>query len=46
MSSAEKIAKIIKKGNTEKLAELLQQPSTDINELDPKSGKTLIQIAM
>lgn len=46
MSTIEKIAKLIKKGNTDKLGEYLQDPSLDINELDPKSGKTLLQIAI
>lgn len=44
--SVEKIAKLIKKGDTEKIAELLQDPSLDINALEPKSGKTLTQLAI
>lgn len=44
--SVDKIAKLIKKGDTQKIAELLQDPSLDINSLEPKSGKTLAQLAI
>lgn len=46
MSNIEKISKLIKKGNIEKIAEFLQDPSLDINEVDPKSGKTLLHVAI
>ena len=46
MNQFDKLIKFVKKGDLEKVSEILQEATLNINELDPKSGKSLIQIAM
>ena len=42
----DKIIKAIRKGDSSKVGELLQDPGCDVNGLDPKSGKNMLQLAM
>lgn len=42
----DKLVKAIKKGDSSKVGELLQDPTCDVNGLDPKSGKNMLQLAM
>lgn len=42
----DKLVKAIKKGDSQKVGELLQLPDCDINSLDPKTGKSMIQLAI
>ena len=42
----DKLVKAIKKGDSSKVGEMLQDPTCDVNGLDPKSGKNMLQLAM
>ena len=42
----DKLVKAIKKGDSSKAGELLQDRTCDVNGLDPKSGKNMLQLAM
>lgn len=46
MNKFTQLIKVIKKGDIEKAAEILQETTLNINELDPKSGKGVIHLAM
>lgn len=46
MNNTDKFLKAIKKGDTDKIGEILQDPSFNVNDYDPKSGNTLIQVAI
>ena len=46
MSSTDRFLKAIKKGDTDKVGELMQSTDFNVNDYDPKSGKVLIQVAM
>ena len=42
----DKLIKAIRKGDSSKVGELLQDPGCDVNGFDPKSGKNMLQLAM
>ena len=42
----DKLIKAIRKGDSSKVGELLQDRGININGVDPKSGKTMLQLAM
>ncbi len=46
MNQFDKLIKSVKKGDIEKVSEILQSATLNINELDTKSGKSLLQTAM
>jgi len=46
MSAFATLIKLAKKGSIDKIAQLIEQENLNVNEIDPKSGKSLIHIAI
>lgn len=46
MSKFSNLIKLAKKGDIERIIELLDEGKANINEIDPKSGRGLLHIAI
>lgn len=46
MSKFSNLIKLAKKGETERIVELLDEGKATVNEIDPKSGRGLLHIAI